>query len=182
MIRFKTKKTKVVFDKSKYLADFTRKGKAVLNKVGEKLIEHMEKNLDGLTGYPEDWRIEMMVKLQNKVVEEMEGFIKQGVGLIDVDDGEWAMVRAKILEHGTGSRGEDGSGDPIAHYAGVPGLNKSVTGWNVSQKSDYELPEEFNKSPGHWFSNAVVLIEEIFADEADSLMKDLNPMKYIKLK
>ena len=181
-MRFTTKKTKVTFDRDKFLDDFTRKGKDVLKKIGDKLIDHLERNLDSLDEYPEDWRIEMMTKLQNKVVEEMDGFIKQGVGLVDMADNEWAMVRARILEHGTGSKGEDGSGEPVSHYRNVPGINTPVTGWNVSQREDYKLPDGFNIRPGHWFSDAEKLIEEYFADETESFFRKFNPMKYIKIK
>lgn len=181
-MKFVTKKTQVSFDKDKYLKDFEEKAKRILDKVGDKLIEYMQNNLSELENYPTAWRVEMMDKLKNKVLERMDGFILRGIGLVDVPEDSFALIRARILEHGTGSRGEDNDGLAIAHWQGEPGLNKNVTGYNISMKPDFIMPDEFNMKPGHWFSDAVKLIDEMFADEADRFIEKLNPMKYIKIK
>ena len=180
-MRLVTKKTTVKFDRDKYLSDFEKKAKKILDKVGNKLIDYMQNNLSELEGYPTAWRVEMMDKLQNKVLEQMDGFILRGIGLVDMPEESFPLIRAKILEHGTGSRGEDNDGLAVAHWKGEPGLNKNVTGYNVSMKPDFIMPDEFNMSPGHWFSDAVKLIEEMFADEADSFIEKMNPLKYIKI-
>ena len=173
--------TQLWFDQDRYLKAVMRQAEKTLHKVGLRLAKMMVRELKGLNGYPSEWRMEMISNIDNRITQKTDTFIEQSVGLIDLQGDVFAIVRAKILEHGTGSRGEAGNG-AIFHWQGVPGLNKDVTGFNYSDKKTFPLPDEFNMEPGHWYSNACKLIDEIFDDAMDEMARKVNPLDYFKMR
>ena len=176
-------KGKVIFDKDKYLRDITKTIIRVLDKVGKKLEKMMKSNLVALKSYPAEWRAETVSMLDNVLVEQTDSLIRQAVGLVGADESSFFMIRAMVLEHGTGSRSDDGGtfggGGAIAHWKGIPGLNDDIDGYNLSYKESYLLPDEFNMSGGHWFKDSCALIEEIFNDEVETMWNNFDFAKYI---
>jgi len=173
--------TTLYFDEEKYKTAVMKQAEKTLKKIGDRLQKMMIREIVKLNGFSGDFRIQTAEQIQNRITEKTDTFIQQSVGLLDIQDDEFAMIKARILEHGTGSRGEDSKNGAIWHWKGVPGLNKDVTGYNVSEKESFPLPDEFNMSPGHWFENACKLIDEIFDDAMEEMANRVNPLDYFKM-
>lgn len=173
--------TTLYFDEEKYKTAVMKQAEKTLKKIGERLQKMMIREIVKLNGFSGDFRIQTAEQIQNRITEKTDTFIQQSVGLLDIQDDEFAMIKARILEHGTGSRGEDSKNGAIWHWKGVPGLNKDVTGYNVSEKESFPLPDEFNMSPGHWFENACKLIDEVFDDAMEEMANRVNPLDYFKM-
>lgn len=173
--------TKLYFDEERYKDAVMKQAEKTLKKIGERLQKMMIREIVKLNGFSGDFRIQTAEQIQSRITEKTDTFIQQSVGLLDIQDDEFAMIKARILEHGTGSRGEDSKNGAIWHWKGVPGLNKDVTGRNISEKESFPLPDEFNMSPGHWFENACKLIDEIFDDAMEEMANRVNPLDYFKM-
>lgn len=178
--------TTLYFDEERYKTAVMKQAEKTLKKIGERLQKMMIREIVKLDGFSGDFRIQTAEQIQNRITEKTDTFIQQSVGLLDIQDNEFAMIKARILEHGTGSRGEDSKNGAIWHWKGIAGLDKAVTNRDPSLRphlhyESFPLPDEFNMSPGHWFENACKLIDEIFDDAMEEMANRVNPLDYFKM-
>lgn len=182
----------VFYDRNAFFDRFEEVMKTALQRAGDAAEKLMFENIMSIpksgynaTGRPE-WHMDVIAALKNKFEWHLNGVMTQLVGMVDVPDNSFLMIKAKLLEYGTGSEGDrqgGGSGNLIAHRPGVAGLNDDLTGYNAPFDAPYyELPVEYNQIPQHWFKDADVLIDEIYNDEITAAWAKLDPWKFIKNK
>lgn len=175
---------KIVFDRERFLRHFERVMKKALKTAGDKGMKLMKENIRSISGTGKSsWHNQVAAALQNKYEGFVDNVMTQLVGMVDVPDGSFLMIKAKLLEYGAGSAADTSggcSGAPIAHHPGVAGLNDDISGYNDAFDAPYyELPESFNQGPQYWFQDASRLIDEIFEDEIQAAWDQINPWDFI---
>lgn len=180
-----------IFDEARFMQDIEKRFKRALDRLGQRVVQMLTKNLRAIpksgansTGKP-SWREATISLFKNKLEDSLDGKLVQMAGLVDLDPSSYDMIRAKVLEYGTGLAADlsgGGSGDPIAHRPYVPGLNDDITGHNAPFDTDYyELPIEFNQKPQYWFFEMEVRMEQIIEETLSDVFDGINPWRYIKM-
>lgn len=170
------------FDRIAYIKAITDNAARILEIVTEKIEGYMKQNIASSGDFSAaKLKDPVASTITHRIEERTEEMVSAVVGMCDAQ-GEYELIRARILEHGTGSKGEEGTG-PIKHIKGNPNaLNSDVTGRNMSEKESFELPEKFNMPPGHWFTDAMKLVDALFDDAMQYINEGIDPTKFMKLK
>lgn len=180
------------FDEARFVNDVIRRYTRALDSLGKRIVKMLAKNLNEIpksgrdaTGSP-NWHRDTAALLKTKLEHSLDGKLVQLAGLVDLDPSSYDMIRAKVLEYGTGIAADlsgGGTGDPIAHRPYVAGLNDDITGHNEPFDAPYyELPIEFNQKPQYWFFDMEVRMEDIIEESLESVFDGINPWKYIKMR
>ena len=147
------------------MARFQQEAKIALQVEGNRLLGHMRREIHhtthgGAPGKPE-WRSHMESNLQHGATVVSDNGVSMEFGYYP--DGQADMVRAMIVEEGSGSAV---NGDPI--HAGPTGRavwDDELSGKHPSRaKSEYDLPAEFNQQGNQFVENAMRIMESEFGE------------------
>ncbi len=151
------------------MADLTLEAQAALELEGERLINHMKREVHhtthgGAPGKP-GWRNEIASNLTHTATAITADSISMDFGY--TPDHQADEVRAMIVEAGSGS-----AVGGAAIHAGPTGRSVwdgDVSGKHPSEaKSVYDLPAEFNQKGNQFVENAVRMMQTDFGDHIEA--------------
>lgn len=171
------------FNRKAYTQDLINAASKVLENVGFVVTRWMERFI--LEGSGSDFstrkiRQPLANAVSHRIEEKTDEMVTEIVGLIN-SPSEFDYIRAAIIEHGTGSKNENG-GEPIQHHSGKEAINSEVTHYVVSDAPDFMMPEKFNMNPEHWFSDTMQLVDTLFDEEIEAMIRNIDLNKYLELK